>query len=76
MKLIMVESMEQVLEHGLVRMPKALVAKPVEPVGAVEPSEPVDEESPAAPDKMQRRFPGGEQPPAIARQIAEDGAGG
>jgi ATP-dependent Lon protease len=63
MKLVLVESMEQVLEHGLVRLPKPLEAKRVE---AVEQGEPIGEESPAAPDKMRHGFPGGEQPPAIA----------
>jgi ATP-dependent Lon protease len=63
MKLVMVESMDQVLEHALRRAPKALEAKPAE---VVEQGEPVDEESPAAPDKMRRGFPGQDQPPAIA----------
>ena len=63
MKLVMVESMDQVLEHALRRAPKALDAKPAE---VVEQGEPVDEESPAAPDKMRRGFPGQDQPPAIA----------
>jgi ATP-dependent Lon protease len=63
MKLILVESMEQVLENALVRVPKALEAKPAE---IVEKGEHMDEDSPAAPDKMRRGFPGGEQPPAIA----------
>jgi ATP-dependent Lon protease len=76
LKLILVDSMDQVLEHGLVRLPKHLVAKPAE---VVEKGEPIDEESPAAPDKMRRGFPGSEQPPAIAapaRHSVEGGAGG
>src|SRR5688572_18177629 len=63
MKLVMVESMDQVLEHALRRAPKALDAKPAE---VVEQGEQIDEESPAAPDKMRRGFPGQDQPPAIA----------
>ena len=63
MKLILVESMDQVLEHALTRKPKRLDAKPAE---IVEKGEPLDEESPAAPDKMRRGFPGTDQPPAIA----------
>ncbi len=71
MKLVLVESMDQVLEHGLVRVPKRLETKPAE---VVEKGEPIDEESPAAPDKIRRGFPGTDQPPAIARQ-SEAGAG-
>ena len=63
MKLVLVESMDQVLEHALVRVPKALEPKPAE---VVEKGEPINEENPAAPDKMRRGFPGSEQPPAIA----------
>ncbi len=63
MKLVLVESMDQVLEHGLVRLPKRLEAKPAE---VVEKGEQIDEESPAAPDKIRRGFPGPDQPPAIA----------
>ncbi|HYI22523.1 MAG TPA: endopeptidase La [Candidatus Limnocylindrales bacterium] len=63
MKLVLVESMDQVLEHGLVRLPKRLEAKPAE---VVEKGEQMDEESPAAPDKIRRGFPGTDQPPAIA----------
>jgi ATP-dependent Lon protease len=74
MKLILVESMEQVLEHALVRVPKALETKPAE---VVEKGEQIDEESPAAPDKLRRGFPG-DQPPAVAGPAAttEAGAGG
>jgi ATP-dependent Lon protease len=62
-KLVLVDSMDQVLEHALTRVPKRLDAKPAE---VVEKGEEVDEESPAAPDKMRRGFPGTDQPPAIA----------
>ena len=59
--------MDQVLEHALVRVPKRLEAKPAE---VVEKGEKIDEESPAAPDKIRRGFPGADQPPAIAKAIA------
>jgi ATP-dependent Lon protease len=62
-KLVLVESMDQVLEHALVRVPKRIEAKPAE---VVEKGEKVDETSPAAPDKITRGFPGTDQPPAIA----------
>jgi ATP-dependent Lon protease len=62
-KLVLVDSMDQVLEHALVRVPKRLDAKPAD---VVEPGEQMDEKSPAAPDKMRRGFPGSDQPPAIA----------
>ena len=76
-KLVLVESMDQVLEHALVRMPKRLDAKPAE---VVDKGDEVDDKSPAAPDKMRRGFPGTDQPPAIARAGAghaskEAGAG-
>ena len=71
-KLVLVDSMDQVLEHGLVRVPKRLEAKPAE---VVEKGEPIDEESPAAPDKIRRGFPGTDQPPAIATaELASDAA--
>ncbi|HEY5519810.1 MAG TPA: endopeptidase La, partial [Candidatus Limnocylindrales bacterium] len=63
MKLVLVSSMEQVLEQALVRKPQRLEAKPAE---IVEKGEPLDEGTPAAPDKIRRGFPGTEQPPAIA----------
>ncbi|HUR16511.1 MAG TPA: endopeptidase La [Candidatus Limnocylindrales bacterium] len=62
-KLVLVESMDQVLEHALIRVPKRLEAKPAE---VVEKGEKIDEESLAAPDKILRGFPG-DQPPAIAQ---------
>ena len=63
MKLVLVSTMDQVLEHALVRKPQRLEAKPAE---IVEKGEPLDEGTPAAPDKIRRGFPGTEQPPAIA----------
>src|SRR3954469_10301479 len=63
MKLVLVSSMDQVLEHGLVRMPKRLDATPAE---VVEKGESIDDLPAAAPDKIRRGFPGTEQPPAIA----------
>jgi ATP-dependent Lon protease len=63
MKLVLVESMDQVLEHGLVRVPKRLDAEPAE---VVEKGDSIDELPAAAPDKIRRGFPGAEQPPAIA----------
>jgi ATP-dependent Lon protease len=63
LKLILVESMDQVLEHALVRVPTRLDAKPAE---VVDKGEGIDEDSPAAPDKIRRGFPGTDQPPAIA----------
>ena len=63
MKLVLVESMDQVLEHALVRKPQRLETKPAE---VVEKGEPLDESNPAAPDKIRRGFPGPDQPPAIA----------
>ena len=38
MKLVLVESMDQVLEHGLVRVPKRLETKPAEVVEKGEPA--------------------------------------
>jgi ATP-dependent Lon protease len=76
-KLVLADSMDQVLLHALVRKPVALKATPAEIV------ERGDElrEQPAAPDKLRRGFPGPDQPPAQAatrgeRARAEDGAGG
>src|SRR6188768_48630 len=62
-KLVLADSMEQVLEAALRRKPKPLEAEPAE---VVEKGENIDEESPAAPDKIRRGFPGTDQPPAIA----------
>ena len=62
-KLILVDSMDQVLEHALVRVPKRLEVKPAE---VVEKGGEIDENSPAAPDKIRRGFPGVDQPPAVA----------
>jgi ATP-dependent Lon protease len=63
MKLVLVESMDQVLEHALVRKPRRLETKPAE---GVEKGEAIDDTTSAAPDKIRRGFPGAEQPPAIA----------
>ena len=61
-KLILVESMEQVLAHALIRTPKALETTPADVIErGAEPSD-----KPAAPDKMRRGFPGADQPPAVA----------
>ena len=62
MKLVLVDSMEQVLATALRRKPTALKAPPAEVI------ERGDElrEQPAAPDKLRRGFPGPEQPPAVA----------
>jgi len=77
MKLVLVGTMDQVLEHALVRVPTRLVAKPAE---VLDKGEQVDENSPAAPDQIRRGFPGADQPPAIAgghaSQSMEVGAGG
>jgi ATP-dependent Lon protease len=62
-KLVLVDSMDQVLEHALVRKPKRLEAKPAE---VVEKGGDIEIDSPAAPDKIRRGFPGVEQPPAVA----------
>jgi len=72
-KLILVDSMDQVLEHALIRVPKRLEAKPAE---VVEKGEEMDETSPAAPDKIRRGFPGTDQPPAIASTIGARSASG
>src|SRR5215207_4883604 len=64
-KLILVDSMDQVLEHALVRKPKRLETRPAE---VVEKGGEIETESPAAPDKMRRGFPGVEQPPAVANR--------
>jgi ATP-dependent Lon protease len=61
-KLILAESMDQVLQHALVRMPEALETTPAEILERGE--EPSD--TPSAPDKMRRGFPGADQPPAVA----------
>jgi ATP-dependent Lon protease len=61
-KLVLVDSMDQVLEHALVRKPAALVTTPAE---IVDRNTTLDDH-PSAPDKMRRGFPGPEQPPAVA----------
>jgi ATP-dependent Lon protease len=63
MKLVLVESMDQVLATALRRKPEALKPRPPEVINRG------DELSdhPQAPDKVLRGFPGTEQPPAVAR---------
>ncbi len=63
MQLVLVGSMDQVLEHALVRVPQRLEIKPGE---VVDKGDELDESVPAAPDKIRRGFPGADQPPAIA----------
>jgi len=65
MKLVLVSSMDQVLEHGLVRLPKRLEAEPAE---VVDKGESIEDVPAGAPDKITRGFPGAEQPPAIAER--------
>jgi hypothetical protein len=62
MKLVLVESMEQVLEAALRRKPMPLKATPPQ---VVEGETPLDE-TPSAPGKVRRGFPPAEQPPAVA----------
>ena len=62
MKLVLVDSMDQVLANALRRKPAPLKAPPAE---VIDPNRPLDEH-PAAPDKVRRGFPG-EQPPAAAQ---------
>jgi ATP-dependent Lon protease len=63
MKLILVDSMDQVLEHALRRRPQALKPPKAE---VIKPGDPLDE-SPSAPGKVTRGFPPAEQPTAVAR---------
>ncbi len=62
MKLILVDSMDQVLDNALRRRPVALKAPKAE---IIEPGEQL-EDHPAAPDKVRRGFPGTDQPTAVA----------
>ncbi|MBA2489124.1 MAG: endopeptidase La, partial [Chloroflexi bacterium] len=62
MKLILVDSMGQVLTQALRRQPQALKVPPAE---VIQPGEPLDDQ-PSAPDKVRRGFPTTEQPPAVA----------
>jgi ATP-dependent Lon protease len=64
MKLILVESMDQVLEAALRRKPKALVAEPPKAVKGDEPLEPPTE--PASPVRR-TNFPPAEHPPVVVR---------
>jgi ATP-dependent Lon protease len=63
MKLILVDSMDQVLANALIRKPAALVTTPAEVIDRGDPLS----DTPAAPDKLRRGFPGPEQPPASAK---------
>jgi ATP-dependent Lon protease len=64
MKLVLVETMEQVLEAALRRKPQPLKAPPP---SIVEGDAPLSDQ-PAAPDKVRRGFPPpADQPPAVAR---------
>jgi hypothetical protein len=62
MKLVLVDSMDQVLETALRRKPARLAVKPGEVVDA----DRKPDERPSAPDKVTRGFPPAEQPPAAA----------
>jgi ATP-dependent Lon protease len=61
-KLVLVDSMEQVLETALRRKPAALKAPPPE---VIDRDDRLDDR-PSAPDKMRRGFPTPEQPPVVA----------
>jgi ATP-dependent Lon protease len=63
MKLVLVDSMEQVLATALRRKPAPLKAPPPE---VIERGEPLSD-TPSAPDKLRRGFPGPEQPTAVAK---------
>jgi ATP-dependent Lon protease len=67
MKLILVDSMDQVLEHALVRKPVALKTSPAE---VLEKGDELSDQ-PQAPDKLRRGFPGADQPPAQAKAVAD-----
>ncbi len=60
--LILVDSMDQVLENALRRKPQPLKARPAE---VIEGDTALDEH-PSAPSKVTRGFPPAEQPPAVA----------
>src|SRR6187402_1172582 len=64
MKLILVDSMEQVLEAALRRKPKALVA---EPPKIVKGSDPLDPEPAKEPTVRRTNFPPTDQPPVVVR---------
>jgi ATP-dependent Lon protease len=64
-ELVLVDSMDQVLEHALRRKPAALQTTPAE---IVDQDTELDDR-PSAPDKMRRGFPGSDQPPAVARPV-------
>jgi ATP-dependent Lon protease len=62
MKLVLVDSMDQVLENALRRKPQPLKAPPAEVIDA---GKQLDEH-PSTPNKVTRGFPGADQPPAVA----------
>jgi ATP-dependent Lon protease len=61
-KLVLVDSVDQVLEAALRRKPQPLKPTPPQVVEGETPLDP----NPSAPDKVRRGFPGVEQPPAVA----------
>ena len=63
-KLILVDSMDQVLEAALRRKPKALVA---EPPKVVKGSDPLDPEPDKQPTVRRTTFPPTDQPPVVVR---------
>ncbi|MFL5646531.1 MAG: endopeptidase La, partial [Chloroflexota bacterium] len=65
MKLVLVDSMEQVLENALRRKPRAL---PVEPAKIVKGGDTLDPEPAKEPTVRRRDFPPTDQPPVVVRQ--------
>nr|MBA2557379.1 endopeptidase La [Chloroflexota bacterium] len=72
MKLVLVESIDQVMAAALRRKPAALVVAPPE---VVQGGDLPKNDRPSAPDKIRRGFPPAEQPPATAagRPVASEG---
>jgi hypothetical protein len=62
MKLVLVDTMDQVLEAALRRKPKAL---PVEPPKVVKGDDPLDPEPAAQPRVRRSNFPPTDQPPVV-----------
>jgi ATP-dependent Lon protease len=69
-KLVLVDSMEQVLEAALRRKPARLAVTPAERVDA----DRKPDDRPSAPDKITRGFPPAEQPPAVAAPVVGESA--
>jgi ATP-dependent Lon protease len=69
-KLVLVDSMEQVLDAALRRKPARLSVTPAEVVDA----DRKPDDRPTAPDKITRGFPPAEQPPAVAGPAAGESA--